>query len=349
MKIPAFKFILLLGDMFMKKSEKYIILIILLSVISLFCLYSGDVTDAVGKALNMCADVLIPSLLPFFVVSNIIIKLNLINLLPRSIQMTFLFVLSMISGYPVGANLLNECVENSEISYKQAQKLLPCFINAGPGFTINFIGNSLLENTNLGLILFLGQCFSSVIMFIALGGYKIKLKTKTSVITLSEAISSSVSKGFNSTKNICIYVMLFFALIKLNEKLFGNKVSIVFAGFSEVTTAVLLQNNIFVISMLLSWCGFCVYLQIISVTSYKFSLIKVIVFRVLHGAVSVIITKILLMIFKVTDTVFSNTNSNTIINLPDNYTYFILIIFSIICFISATHRKSSGKLQIDLL
>lgn len=333
----------------MKRFIKYFSLISLFVVMGMFCVYSDNVDYSVRKALKLCADVLIPSLLPCIAVSNIIIKLNLINLLPKKIQIVFLFFLSLVSGYPVGANLLNECVKSGQLTKKDAKKILPAFINAGPGFIINMIGNAVLGQKELGYILFVSQCSSSFFIFMFTHGFKIKLSICTKVFSLSTALSECVSQAFNSIKNICIYVLLFFSFREIIAKVFGNTVSHIFTFFGEVTSAVLMQNNVYIISVLLSWCGICVYLQVLSVTEYNVSVKYIVLFRMLHGILSVIITKILLTVFDIKTAVFSNIQTQTVLNLPDSFTYLVLVVFCIICFLSSINRKSSGKFEKDLI
>ena len=103
-------------------------------------------SEAVRQAISVCTNVLVPALLPCIVISNILIHTEIISVLPNKTQFIGLFIISMISGYPVGSILLNECVAKNKISDETAKKLLPSFINAGPTFIINIVGASVINN-----------------------------------------------------------------------------------------------------------------------------------------------------------------------------------------------------------
>ena len=324
-------------------------MILLISAMFIFCAYYGEVTLSIKKSISLCVEILIPSLLPCLVLSNIIIESNLIYLFPKRTRIYFLFLLSSISGYPVGANLLNECVLNGQISKLDAKKILPSFINAGPGFVISFIGCEILENKAIGIILYFSQIFASCLLFLIGSGIKVNFKGNYITSTFSNIVFSSINKAFNSLKNICLFVLLFFSSSEIVYQLFGSKTALYFSFFGEVTSAVINQKNVYIVSFLLSWCGLCIYFQVFSITKYKISVLKVILFRVLHACISIITTKILLNVFKINSSVFSNTKSEVSITLPTNFTYFIAITFSLICLLFSISRKSSGKLSNDLI
>ena len=91
-------------------------------------------------------------------VSLLIIICNLTEILPLRIRFFGLFLLSSISGYPVGSKLLDLYCSKKYIKEETAALLLPAFINAGPGFIINTIGLGILNNK-----LFLLNCLTKEI------------------------------------------------------------------------------------------------------------------------------------------------------------------------------------------
>ncbi len=334
---------------FMKKSLKVFALAFLFLVLVILCLYSKEISLSIKKGITICSEVIIPSFLPCIIISNIIIRMNLISVFNQKISIYCLFLLSTISGYPVGAILLSELVLTKQISKTKAERILPCFINTGPAFVINVIGISQLNNINLGVIIYVCEVLSSFIIFVILKGNKIKLNISYSTIKIGEEIHKSIFQAFNSVKTISLYVIVFLAAEQVVSIVFGNRVAKIFITLCEVTGAVLNYKNIYLLTFLLSFCGLCVYMQIASIVKFKFNFLKVVLFRILHGVIAVIFLKTLLFVFKIKTAVFNNIGDSIELKLPNNYTYAIAVIFALICLLLSLNRKSSGNLPKDLI
>ena len=102
--------------------------------------------QAARDAMLLCAQTLIPSLFPFFVLSSLLIACGASELLSALLSplMRPLFGLSgtgaaalalgLCGGYPVGARTAAELVENGALSQEEGERLLALCNNAGPGF-----------------------------------------------------------------------------------------------------------------------------------------------------------------------------------------------------------------------
>lgn len=102
--------------------------------------------QAARDAMLLCAQTLIPSLFPFFVLSSLLIACGASELLSALLSplMRPLFGLSgtgaaalalgLCGGYPVGARTAAELVENGALSRDEGERLLAFCNNAGPGF-----------------------------------------------------------------------------------------------------------------------------------------------------------------------------------------------------------------------
>ncbi len=332
------------------KIIKSILLILLLSFIVLFCLFSGQVAESFVNIAVVCVKNVIPSLLPVIFVSLLIINSDLTEVLPKRMRFFSLFLLSCISGYPVGAKLLDVYCSKKYIKKETATLLLPAFINAGPGFIINTIGFGLLNNKNLGLILFFSQFIASFIIFLLLGGFSYTTNTKTSTVRIKEVVQKSVNESVSSIKNICIYLILITCFSKIFELVFSKKFANLFISVSEVTSAVLKQKNIYAICILLSFCGLCVYLQIFSlVKNYKIKFIELLLWRSFHIVISLGVLKFIIKAFKVSIPVFSNTNLILVPTQNTGIFFSLFLVFTLFCFLMSIKRKSSGNLAKDLI
>src|SRR5574344_476395 len=92
--------------------------------------------------------------------TNLFTKLNKILFKAPAIS-SYIFLMSIISGYPVGAKLISEFYEMGAISKVQANKLCTFCSTSGPLFIIGSVGTSMFLNSTLGYIMFLSHILGS--------------------------------------------------------------------------------------------------------------------------------------------------------------------------------------------
>lgn len=290
-------------------------LVIIMTAFLIYTVASPSVTAAgAAKGLCICADVIIPSLFPFTVCVLFIMRSGITDQLKKANSISQLlfgidsecftvFLLSMIGGYPVGATLINELCKKGAVSEKDACRILCCCINSGPAFIVLAVGNGMLASKELGYILLVSHIFSSVMLLYVFACGKIERTNNTSVnrdISASECFVSATSDAAASVLSICNNVVIFSAFNAVLNSAFSNIFPIKYITlFTEVTSAVSSTDNIYLISFLLGFSGFCVWFQIISnAKSFKISPLKFVLSRILHGLFSTAITFILCKIIK---------------------------------------------------
>ena len=123
--------------------------------------------QAAQDAMLLCAQTLIPSLFPFFVLSSLLIACGASELLSALLSplMRPLFGLSgtgaaalalgLCGGYPVGARTAAELVENGALSQEEGERLLAFCNNAGPGFLLGVCGAGVFSSSRAGAALYL--------------------------------------------------------------------------------------------------------------------------------------------------------------------------------------------------
>ena len=123
--------------------------------------------QAARDAMLLCAQTLIPSLFPFFVLSSLLIACGASELLSALLSplMRPLFGLSgtgaaalalgLCGGYPVGARTAAELVENGALSRDEGERLLAFCNNAGPGFLLGVCGAGVFSSSRAGAALYL--------------------------------------------------------------------------------------------------------------------------------------------------------------------------------------------------
>ena len=156
--------------------KKYLFTI-LISILVLFCIiYPNLMIDSTKSAISLWATVVLPSLFPFIILSNLIQNTalpllfgkfltpftNLIFRLP-GISSIAIF-LGMIGGYPIGAKVTNDLLSDKSINKNDANHLITFTNNAGPLFMIGAIGIGIYKNINIGILLLISHYISALLI-----------------------------------------------------------------------------------------------------------------------------------------------------------------------------------------
>ncbi len=185
-----------------------------------------------------------PSLFPFFVATELILKSNLVPILARFLNkiMKPLFnisgngsiavILGIISGYPIGAKVVCNLKKDKKISNLEAERLISFTNNSGPLFILGTVGISIFGNKKIGIILLLSHIFSSIIVGIIFRFWKINIpdfsnyslsypykeKEENNLIkisTIGEILGDSIKKSIFSLLNIGGFIIFFSVIISI--------------------------------------------------------------------------------------------------------------------------------------
>ncbi len=304
--------------------------------------------SGIADGLMVCGNILIPSLFPFTVLALFLIDSNIVQKYLKSpiSYSLFIFLLSIIGGYPVGAKIIATSYQKGILAEYDAEKLLKVCINASPAFVITAIGKTIFGDIRIGIILFVSHVLASCTLFaLNIGEFRkfdYIFKNENSA-NLSEAFVKSVADACTALINICSFVLLFSGIIK-----FINNETII--GFLEITSCVIKIKNIYLVSFLLGFSGLCIILQVISIGK-KFinNPIRIIATRIIHGGLSVLYLKILFLIFSIEIQTISNNIHFNFRNVTENTVGSLFLIFLAVIFIySLESKKYSGKLIKDI-
>ena len=101
------------------------------------------------EGLDLCLNSVIPSLLPFCILTKLICsgmigqKIPLLEPIVKKLGIPpgaeSIFILSLIGGYPIGAQCVNDAYVNKAIDEQSAERLLSFCNNAGPAFIFGIL------------------------------------------------------------------------------------------------------------------------------------------------------------------------------------------------------------------
>jgi len=156
--------------------------VILLSAVCML-MYAGNVAAGVKSGLEYAAKILIPSLFPFMVLSSFLIRSGSCDIIGKRTDRICRCIfglpgetlgavaLSFIGGFPVGARNVRLLYEKGTISIRQAEQMMLYCVCSGPAFLITGVGTLLLHNSQAGVILYVSQLVSGLLIAVITGQY----------------------------------------------------------------------------------------------------------------------------------------------------------------------------------
>ncbi len=207
-------------------------LILLATYLTAFLVTTPMVTmEAVERAMHLCAEVVIPSLFPFFVCSRLLIGLGVGQFCSRMLSkgMRPLFgvpgsgalavVLGVFSGYPIGAATVVGLYEQGSCTKQEGERLLTFCNNAGPLFVMGSVGAGMLHSRQLGVMLYLIHLVSALLTGILFRNYGTNDNVTMSLPPGERATSNpasvvadAVADGVDNIFKVCGFVVFFSVL-----------------------------------------------------------------------------------------------------------------------------------------
>lgn len=184
----------------MKKSVKIAITGVSAVCVAMLIVNPAEYIASAFTGIKTWAVVVLPSLLPFFFITALLTAINATGFIARLFSApaqklfgvsgvcSYVFIMSVLSGYPVGAKIICDLKENGRITAEEATKMSTFCSTSGPLFIIGSVGVGMFKDKVCGFILF----FSHVIAAIAVGLiFRFFGKTEPSLPNIKKAAAPS--------------------------------------------------------------------------------------------------------------------------------------------------------------
>ena len=206
---------------------------------------------------------MIPSLLPFMILSGTLIRMNLsekfVSLLHPVIKRIFRcnanvsygIVMGFLCGFPMGAKTATDLLEEGKINLDEARYLMSFCNNIGPVYFSSFvipllqIENVLLALTGMyGIPLLYGMILRYTVFKnkISIENHSGNIKMNVSSGLLS-ALDSAVKNSIGSISMLCGY-MIIFNLLNILPHLYFPKYMMYISPVLEITGGLVLSDNL---------------------------------------------------------------------------------------------------------
>lgn len=302
---------------------KKIIYLLLFSILVFFILINSyEIMESIRFSFSLCINNLFPSLIPFMLLSNILINYNFVNdisdifnkLMTKIFKVnkncSFAFIMSVLSGTPSNAKYLKDLLDYKLIDIKDAQKCLNFCHFTNPIFILGTIGYTFLNDKKLGLIILISHYASSIVIGLFskkninsnLNIFEIKKDKINFISVLKNSINSTISTLFLILGIITTCIII--TCIINNIIPIDSNYKFIY-GFIEITQGLKylslsnfsVEFKTIISAFIISFGGFCIHAQVFSILdNKKIRYYPYLLSRLLHGILSSILT---LMIIKI--------------------------------------------------
>lgn len=284
----------------------------------------------VSNGLSLCGTAVVPSLFPFMVLSDFMVRSRLVDVLGRYLKPVtkLLFnlpgsagcavLMSMVGGYPTGAKMTAQLLESGSISKSQAKRMMLFCVNAGPAFVMGTVGTVIFSDRKVGIILYFSILISSLAVGIFLRIFeKDSFEFPEKVVDFeSGAVSVSIMQGVNSTLFMCAWVLIFSCINALLESLpLSENVLSWIKMFTEVTNGCVSASSSFPVSiqaLIMGWAGLSVHCQLLPyIKQTQVQYLHFLLSRIIQGGLAATVADFLFRVFPCDTSAFS-TNTDVL-------------------------------------
>ena len=213
-----------------------------LGIFAALLIFPKAAAEAVKDGLIMCGQVIIPSLFPFFIATNLLNELGASKLISNALAPfgarlgisghgVSAFIIGVTGGYPLGAAYTALLRSQGLISREEASRLLVFCNNSGPAFIVGAAGIGVFSSAAVGFFLYAVHILSALSF-----GIMICPKAPCDIcydedifapVSFSAAITASVRRSADSVIGVCAFVIAFSTL---NGVLDGMDITRILAG-----------------------------------------------------------------------------------------------------------------------
>lgn len=189
--------------------------------------------QSVSDGLTLFLVAVLPSLLPFFFFSKILSEYNfgfdVGKLMKKPLKRIYnvpsisgyILIMSMLSGYPVGAKLISDLYEKKLIDTDTAKSISTFTSTSGPLFILGTVGMSMLQSKTAGFIILVSHYLSALIngLIYRRKTGEIEVNPLPPPINTSDILSKSMLNSIVSVALVGGYIAIFNMVIDVMRDL----------------------------------------------------------------------------------------------------------------------------------
>lgn len=213
--------------------------------------------ESAKEGLYLWFNVLLPSLFPFILISDLMISFGVVDYFTRCLEPimrplfnvpgigAFPLTMSVMSGYPVGSKITSKIRKEGLVTRNEANLLIGFCSTSGPLFILGSVTIGLLGTPELGLLLLIPHYLGALTIGLVLGLFNREKHNKKhgnhimndAIKTQNKSAGSIISKSVTDSMNAIITVGEFIIIysVIINIVLQSNGFNLIINVLSKIT------------------------------------------------------------------------------------------------------------------
>ncbi len=154
---------------------KIILTVFILFLIICLSVFPDKYSKSTFNGITLFAVSVLPSLLPYFFLTAILSRLNVLSCFCKAFDKftkkvfkingysIYAFLMSVLSGYPVGSKIVYELHSNKLINDSESLKLSLLASTSGPLFIIGAVGSTMFQSKVSGVFIYISHVLSAIL------------------------------------------------------------------------------------------------------------------------------------------------------------------------------------------
>ena len=305
----------------MKKYSTFLSIFVLYIIINMVIFPDLYISQTLNGITAWAFNVL-PSVLPFIFLTKVLSQLGTVekfsNIFSKPCEKLFktpavssyVFLMSIISGYPVGAKMTADLYEAGKISKRDAFKMTSFCSTSGPMFIIGAVGIGMLKNVTFGYIIMISHIIGALLnglLYRKINVKEDKTPLQNKAAKNSADLPSIVLDSALSIISVGTIIAIFFVIITSLSPIFNllpSPLASILEGLIEITKGCIdissSINSIWSVAactFVISFGGISTILQSITMLNKLNMPIKLFVLqKITHAILATIVSVILIVV-----------------------------------------------------
>ena len=304
----------------MKYINKIVPIIMLTLLLISMLIFADKVIINVNLAVDICINNLLPSMLPFLILSTILSNYGFIEIISKIMHpiMKYLFhlnsncayiiILSMLSGSPANSKYITQLLNSKKITVDDANKVLLFSHFVNPIFIIGTVGTVFLNNKLYGYLILVSHYLANIVIGIFTRNKNIPKdkviisfnnQSKNFITILKSAIKDTIDTLFIvfGTITCCLVVLsIINSYFSFNPILYG--ILEMTSGLKYISISnISILYKIIISTFFISFGGISIHAQVFSIIdNKKIKYLPYLEARILQGLISSIIAYVIYIV-----------------------------------------------------
>ena len=212
------------------KSKKLFLIALILFFMAMLIIFPDKYTKSCYKGITLWGLIVLPSLLPFFFLTQLFTFTGVLNSLSRkATKLTYplfkcsglslyAFLMSILSGYPVGSRIVYDLKSSGLITKGEATKIGLLASTSGPLFIISAVGIGMFNSKTIGIIIYVSHIISAVLVGLLFKNYSKEKSSNFTLFTCNTQENILYTSIYNSVISAIIvggFISVFFVFAEI--------------------------------------------------------------------------------------------------------------------------------------